>query len=173
MFQKVTVIFGLLVIGLLSCHRIRHKGDEALKWTRQALAEKKANARDKIIPHFDAFQPDTKFNKKRFEEFFHFYPSPDVKDLYCFGDMIGIDQDFQFAFNCDRATVNKIVSNLGLIKQSFPDESSSGLWHCFPWWDSARIVILAPYKMKGEHELYRYLWYDSSRGKAYYFDFDM
>jgi hypothetical protein len=60
-----------------------------------------------------------------------------------------------------------------LVKQTQPDDFSSGLWHSYPWWDSAKILKLIPYKKKSDHELYQYLWYDAPAGKAYYFDFDM
>ncbi|HVU96041.1 MAG TPA: hypothetical protein VHE34_12490 [Puia sp.] len=176
---KVTIlktqaaILSLILIGSLSCHHLTNKGKEVAKWTKQTLAENKSNLGDKILPHFDDDHPDTKFNKRRFEEFFGFYPPEDVKNLYCFNDEIGIDADFQFAFNCDTPTVNRIVQHLKLKKQMQPDNYSSGLWHRFPWWDSAKILKLVPYKKKSEHELYRYLWFDTSAKKAYYFDFDM
>lgn len=86
---------------------------------------------------------------------------------------MGIDQDYQFAFNCDTATVSRIVSRLKLTKKDQADNFSSGLWHNYQWWDSSTIETLVPYHKKGEHQTYWYLWYDSSKWKAYYFEFDM
>lgn len=166
----LTCLFSL---STLSCNRIKRKGEEVVKQTRQSVAEKKADLEDKLIARFDAHQPDTKFNKKRFSEFFGFHPTEDVNNLYCHADEMGIDHDYQFAFNCDTATVSKIVSSLKLKKKDQPDNFSSGLWHNYQWWDSATIETLVPYHMKGEHERHWYLWYDSSKKKAYYFEFDM
>lgn len=146
------------MIVSLSCHRIHRKGSE--------LA-------DKIIAHFDPYHPDTHFNKKRFEDFFGFAPTPDVKDLYCYADEMGIDHKYQFSFRCDTATKSKIIHHLQLVRQAQPDNYSSGIWHPYPWWDSSGISALAPYKRKGDHETYHYLWYDTSAGKAYYFEFDL
>ena len=166
-------IFSLLLIGSFSCHGIRRKGDEVVNRAKQILAEKKADLSDKIIAHFNAFEPDTKFNKKRFEEFFGFYPTDDVKNLYCYADEIGIDHSYQFSFNCDTSAESKIIRNLGLVKQKLPDNFSCNLWRNFPWWDSTSISIMVPYEKKGAHETYWYLWYDSSKRKGYFFDFDM
>ncbi|MEO6549292.1 MAG: hypothetical protein ABIN94_14920 [Ferruginibacter sp.] len=136
------------------------------------MSEKKNALVDKVIPTFDSFKPDTKFNKKRFEEFFGFAPTPDVKEIFCFGDQVGIDSKFLFSFKCDTSTKNKIVTNLHLTQADKPDNFSNGLWQSFLWWDSAKISTLNPYWMKGEHEYYRYLWFDQSKQTAYYIDFD-
>ncbi|MFL5740424.1 MAG: hypothetical protein ACJ75B_09425 [Flavisolibacter sp.] len=137
------------------------------------LAEKKSGLTDKIIAHYDAYKPDTRFNNKRFLEFFGFAPTEDVKQLYCYADEIGIDNDYQFSFTCDTSTVAKITNNLKLSKADQPENFSSGLWHSFPWWDSTSITVLKPYYKKGDHEKYWYLWYDQAKSKAYYFEFDM
>lgn len=79
----------------------------------------------------------------------------------------------QFAFSCDTTTINKIVSKLSLRRGTLSDNYGSGLWHNFSWWDSAKIEKLKPYFKKGEHETYWYLWFDTSKQKAYYFEFDM
>jgi hypothetical protein len=86
---------------------------------------------------------------------------------------MGIDHSYQFAFNCDIATVNRIVSNLHLKNGTITDNNESGFWQNFPWWDSAKIEGLKPFFKKGDHETYWYLWYDTLQQKAYYLSFDM
>ena len=63
---------------------------------------------DKISPKFDAYHPDTEFNKKRFKDFLKVALSPDIKNIYCFDDAIGIDADYQFSFNCNKSTAELI-----------------------------------------------------------------
>ncbi len=86
---------------------------------------------------------------------------------------MGIDHSYQFSFNCDATTINKIVLNLNLKNGERSNNYGSGVWHNFPWWDSAKIETLKPYFKNGEHETYRLLWFDKPEQKAYYFEFDM
>ncbi len=162
-----------VILTLFSCDKVKRKGYQVVDKTKTTLSKKKDDIGDKIIARFDAYEPDTKFNKKRFSEFFGFYPTQDVKNIYCHADELGIDHDYQFAFNCDTRTLKKIVSHLNLTKTEQPDNFSSGLWHNFPWWDSTKISTLKPYWKKSNHEIYSYLWYDTLDQKAYYFTFDM
>jgi hypothetical protein len=171
---KPTFVLTLTFILIFySCDRIKKESHQVVDKTKQKIVEKKSDLSDKIIAHYDPYHPDTKFNKKRFSEFFMFDPTPDVKNIYCYADEIGIDHDYQFSFNCDTTTINKIVSNLNLKKGIIDDNNGNGLWHDFPWWDSAKIGNLKPFSKKGEHETYWYLWYDLPKQKAYYFSFDM
>ena len=162
-----------LLLTLFSCDRIKEKGHQAFDKTKEVIAQKKSNLSDKIIAHYDPHNPDTKFNKKRFLEFFKFQPTSDVKNIYCYADEMGIDHDYQFAFSCDTTTITRIVFNLDLKCGTLSNNYGSGLWHSFPWWDSARIETLKPYFRKGDHETYFYLWFDTPKQKAYYFEFDM
>ena len=102
-----------------------------------------------------------------------FEPTLDIKEIFCYGDEMGIDHDYQFAFTCDAVTIDRIVNNLNLIQQKNIDNYGKGLWHEFSWWDSKSIETLKPYSKKGPHETYWYLWYDRQHRKAYYFSFDM
>ena len=163
----------ILFISILSCDRIKRKGHQVVDKTKAAISEKKHNLSDKIIARFDSDTPDTKFNKRRFNEFFKFEPTPDVKEIYCYADEMGIDHDYQFSFYCDTTSLNKIVRSLFLVKGDRPTEFGSGLWHDFFWWDKEKILTLTPYSRKGGHKSYLYLWYDKSKQKAYYFEFDM
>lgn len=167
------IILLLSLISILSCDRVKQKGRQVIDKARTELSEKKADLGDKIISHYDAYKPDTRFNKKRFQEFFGFVPTADVKELYCHADELSIDHSYQFSFICDTSTVTKIINGLKLAKADEPDNFGSGLWRSFPWWDSTSITTLKPYFRKGDHETYWYLWYDHTKGKAYYFEFDM
>ena len=166
----MTIAFGLT---LFSCERIKRKGHEVVDKTKEKIIEKKIEAVDKVILTFDSYNPDTKSNKKRFEEFFGFAPTSDVKNIYSFDDQIGIDSKFMFSFNCNDTTKNRIVKHLNLTKSNKPNNYSSGLWQSFPWWDSTKIITLNPYWSKSERDYYRYLWFDKTKQMLYYIDFDM
>lgn len=170
LFYIITLLF---LVSMLSCDGVKQKSRQIVDKAKTELSEKKATLGDKVIPHYDSYNPDTRFNKKRFQEFFGFAPTADVKEIYCHGDEMGIDHDYQFSFICDTSTVAKIVNQLKLIKTDQPDNFSSGLWHGFPWWDSTSITTLKPYIKKGDHETFWYLWYDQTKSKVYYFEFDM
>jgi hypothetical protein len=162
-----------LVLMAPSCDKIKKKSHDAINKTKEKIKDKKDALIDQVIPSFDSDNPDTKFNKKRFKEFFGFAPTPDVREIYCFDDQIGIDSKFIFSFKCSNATKNKIVQHLNLIETAEPDNFSEGLWENFSWWDSAKIVTLNPYWNKSAHENYKYLWYDKDNQKLYYVEFDM
>ncbi|MEX6690887.1 hypothetical protein QTN47_25485 [Danxiaibacter flavus] len=172
-FKPTYILTFTFLLTLLSCDRVKKESRSVADKVKHQVAEKKSDLNDKIIAHYDSYHPDTKFNKKRFSEFFMFDPTPDVKNIYCYADEMGIDHDYQFSFNCDTTTINKIVSNLNLKAGIVDDNNGSGLWHDFPWWDSSKIESLIPFSKKGEHETYWYLWYDRPTQKAYYFSFDM
>lgn len=175
MLKLIRYIFltSFFLLTIFSCDRIKRKGHQVFDKTKETVVEKKANLSDKIIARYDPYNPDTKFNKKRFSEFFMFDPTPDVKNIYCYADEMGIDHDYQFAFNCDTTTINKIISNLNLKKGIIDNNFGRGFWHKFLWWDSSKVETLKPFSKKGKHETYWYLWYDKLRKKAYYFSFDM
>jgi len=171
--SKITVPTLVLLLLTFSCDRIKRKGKQTANNAKEKIVNKKDDLADKIIPRFDSDAPDTKFNKKRFSEFFHFEPTPDVRNIYCYADQMGIDSKFFFSFNCDTTTLNRIINELHLIHRDQPDLFGRGLWQNFPWWDSAKIVTINPFSKKGDHETYWYLWYDSTNKKVYYMDFDM
>jgi len=164
------ILFGL---SNFSCSRIKRKGHEVVDKTKNKISEKRDAVVDKLIPTFNSYTPDTKANKKRFQEFFGFTPTPDIKDIYCFDDQIGIDSKFVFSFRCDSSTKNRITKHLNLKELNQPDNFSRGFWQSFTWWDSAKIVTLTPYHIKLEHELHKYLWYDEKKQTVYYIQFDM
>jgi hypothetical protein len=167
-------IFLLLsALTIISCHKIKNKTQQLADKTEQKVKDKSKDLSDKVWPHFDAHTPDTKFNKERFKEFLKVELTPDVKNIYCFDDAIGIDADFQFAFNCDTSTVRRIIEEHKLTLDKETTDYAFGFQHDFPWWDKKKIEKLELYSWKGERQFFKYFWYDAKEQKAYYFDFDM
>ena len=159
-YYILTLVF---LTTAFSCDRIKRKTEEIVD-----------NAKDNIISHYDSKIPDTKWNKKRFDEFFHFAPTSDVKNIYCFADEIAFDHTYMFSFNCNMTTLYKIISELELVQADSPDKSSEGIQQDFDWWDKEKLKNLTPYcKKEDEHRTYWYLWYDMTDKKAYYIEFDM
>jgi len=158
-----TIAFIAIILTLISC--------DHLKNTKDWLVDESI---DLAFGHFDAQMCDTKWNKRRFKEFFNFAPTSDVKNIYCFGDIIAFDNSFSFSFNCNEITVQKIVSELELSRAHQPDNYSQGIQQNFRWWDKKKIEKLIPYyKKNSDHTYYWYLWYDVAESKAYYLEFDM
>lgn len=157
----------------MSCDRIKNTGHEVANKTQEKIKQKTKDLADKIIPHFDAYIPDTKYNKTRFKEFLQVDLTPDIKNIYCFEDAIGIDSDYQFSFNCDTSTVSRIIKKHQLTIDTINDDFGFGLQHDFDWWDKRKIKKLKLYSWEGEREYYKYFWYDTTEQKAYFFDFDM
>jgi hypothetical protein len=168
----ICVLMIAFCVGSISCDRLKRKGVDVKRKVQDKIESKRDDAIDKLIPTFDSYNPDTKYNKKRFTDFFGFEPTDDVSDIYCYNDQIGIDSKFQFSFKCDTTTRSKIIKFLQLSPESKPNNSSSGLWTEFKWWDRHKIETMIPYSYNSENNYYRYLWYDEASSVAYYFDFD-
>lgn len=165
-----TIIFALAIV---SCDRIKNKGQELADKTEEKVKDKSKDLVDKVVPHFDAYKPDTKFNKERFIDFLKVDLTPDIKNIYCFDDAIGIDADYMFSFNCDTTTARKIIEKHQLKLDKETADYAFGLQHDFDWWDKKKIVNLDLYSWQGDHQYFKYFWYDKTEQKAYYFDFDM
>jgi hypothetical protein len=125
-----------------------------------------------VSPRFDDFTPDTKYNKKRFADFLKVELTPDIKNIYCFNDEIGIDASYQFGFNCNYQTAQKIIAKHSLRKDSTA-LNSTGIQYSFSWWDVNKVAQLTLYSNSPGRDYYQYFWYDSLEQKAYYLDFDM
>jgi hypothetical protein len=158
---------------MVSCDRIKDKGKRIADKTEEKAKDKSEELIDKVAPHFDAHKPDTKFNKERFKDFLQVELTPDVKNIYCFDDAIGIDADYQFSFNCDTSTARKIIEKHKLTLDTATTDYAFGLQNDFDWWDKKKIEKLDLYSWKGDQQYFKYFWYDKSEQKAYYFDFDM
>ncbi|PZE15580.1 hypothetical protein DNU06_17345 [Putridiphycobacter roseus] len=137
------------------------------------VKEKTKKVVDKVFPSFDCDQADTENNRSRFAEFLKIRITPDVKNIYCFDDAIGIDADYMFAFNCNATTSKQIINTHNLIVDTVNSDNGFGMQHDFEWWDKKRIENLQKYSWTDGNQYFKYYWYDSENEKGYYFDFDL
>ena len=160
----------------LSCDRISQKGKGIVDNAKATASRKADDLEDKIFAKFDSGTPDTRFNKMRFTEFFKFEPAPDVENLYCYADLMGIDSKFQFSFTCDTPTLNRIIEVEKLSKvqneDSYTFESILNPTE-FSWWSNNQIEDCVPFFRKDENRVYTYLWYDTLTRKAHYLTYDL
>lgn len=171
-----------LACALASCNRIKNKGEELvdsavvlgkeLTDTASVRGPQYAKAAvNEVFPMFDAYTPDTKYNKERYTDFILDTLTPDVKNIYCFGDAIGIDANYQFAFSCNATTAQKIIAAHELKLDTA--NRFSGFRSDFKWWDAEKIEKLDCYSWEGEHQYFEHFWYDEAEQKAYYTAYDM
>lgn len=167
----------ILVIGLLACDRVKQKTEQlteqAKEKTKEQLEKQAQKVVDKVFPPFDHDKPDTQNNQKRFKDFLQIEITPDIKNIYCFDDAIGIDADYMFSFECSSSTSNEIIEVHGLTIDTVNADNGFGLQHDFDWWDKKRIAELKKYSWTNGDRHFKYYWYDEENGKAYFFDFDM
>ncbi len=159
------VLISLLILGGISYTAYR-------LWTigKVELIE----LREKFFPQFDYEQADTKANKQRFKDFLMIKPTPDIKDIYCFDDALGINADYMFSFSCSKATSQRIIQvhKLKLDTAYFRDDGFH-MQHDFIWWNKERICKLPKYQwISSNKRWYKYYWYDDEESKAYFFEFD-
>jgi hypothetical protein len=169
-FYISTIIF---VSTLISCDRINNKTQELADKTEGKAKDKSKELADKVVPHFDAYKADTKFNQERFKDFLQVDLTADIKNIYCFDDAVGIDADYMFSFNCDATTASKIIEKQKLKLDKTTTDYAFGLQHNFEWWDKKIIEKLDLYSWQGDRQYFKYFWYDQTAQKAYYFEFDM
>ena len=173
MKQAIFVLTIIFALTIFSCDRIKNKGHELADKTEEKVKDKSEEIIDKVVPHFDAYKPDTKFNIERFKDFLKVNLSPDIKNIYCFDDAIGIDADYQFSFNCDTAPVRQIIEINHLKLDKITTDYAFGLQNDFAWWDKKKIEKLDLFSWHGDNQYFKFFWYDKTEQKAYYFDFDM
>ena len=105
MKNLILITFAIILSFQFSCNRIKNKGEELVDKTKAKVIDKSNDLIDKVSPKFDTNKADTKYNKKRFLDFLKVEITPDIKNIYCFDDAIGIDASYQFSFNCNDKTV--------------------------------------------------------------------
>ena len=171
--QSIYILATVLMLAIFSCGRARQKGQEIATKTKEKVKDKASEVVDKVFPHFDAYQPDTKHNKERFKDFLKVDLTPDVKNIYCFDDAIGIDAGYQFSFNCNPETAKRIIETNQLKRDKETTDYAFGLQNDFAWWNKKKIEKLDLYSWQGDHQYFKYFWYDKADHKAYYFDFDL
>ncbi len=156
--KKYLFILTTFLIVFSSCGRIKNKAEDTV---------------DNVFPKFDAYKADTKHNKKRFKEYLEVDLTQDINEIYCYADFLGIDYKVLFSFNCDSATIKKIVDKKGLKLSESDKDNGFAFIDEFDWWDEQKISTLKPYVEGVEYEYWKYLWYDSENGKAYYLEFSL
>ncbi len=168
--SAVIIYVSVVLIGITaSCNRIAKKGKDIAHRAEAKMEDKS----DDLFPTFDAYKADTKFNKKRFHDFLKVEITPDVKNIYCHDDAIGIDADYQFGFNCNDSTAQRIIRKHQLKLDLLTEDNGFGLQDDFDWWDKKKIEKLDLYSWTNGNQYFKYFWYDSKEQKAYFFDFDM
>lgn len=180
MRSLINILTLILLLTASSCDGIKRKSDAALAAAIQKAAEtkekinhKKNQLSDKIFPIYDNIKADTESNKRRFKEHLQVDLTPDVKEIYAYGDFMGIDYKVLIAFKCDPATIDRIVKAKKMTSST--DKHDFGLTFAaeLPWWDKKMIEQLKPYKAGKEYEYWEYLWYDSINKIAYYQEFSL
>lgn len=111
---------------------------------------------DVVFPQFDPGKPDSDNNRIRFKDFIQVEITPDVQNIYCFDDAIGIDQDYMFSFNCSPSTSEKIIAKHHLTADTLNTDNGFGMQHDFEWWDKARIEQLQKYSWTDGKQYHRY-----------------
>lgn len=128
---------------------------------------------DRVAPRFDAYQPDTPSNRERFKDFLQVERTEDVRQIYCFNDDIGVDADYQFAFQCAPATAKRIIEKHQLAVSEEGVDPAFALQSNFDWWDKKKIAALELYAWNDNGQYFKYFWYEEREQQAYYFEFDL
>ncbi len=170
--DNITLILCLCML-FASCETISNKGKEIAHKAEEKVKQESDELTDKAFPEFDPHNADTKFNKLRFREFLKVELTSDIKNIYCFEDAMGIDADYQFSFNCNASTVEKILEKHHFSPDSTSKDFSTGIQHDFDWWDKDKIEKLKMYSWNEKERYYKFFWYDEKEEKAYYFEFDL
>ena len=166
-------IFILICLTFSSCSRIRSKGNEITEKVILKAKNKSKDLVDKVFPVFNAYEADTRYNRKRFVEYLEVELTSDVKDVYCYGDFMGIDYKVLFTFVCDPSTIHRIIEKKQL--ELTKDNKDNGLFFLdeIKWWDKEKIYKLIPFKQGEENKYWQYLWYDEDDKRAYYLQFSL
>ena len=169
MLKLSAAILFILSLTFLSCDRVKQKGHNVVKSTKEIAA----NQVDKAFPSYNAGSPDTKHNKKRFEEHLQVKQTPDVSNIYAYGDFIGADYKVLIAFSCDSSTIRNIIQRKGMKPTEAKDDDGLFFSGEFEWWNKDQIEILEPYKVGKEGEWWQYLWYNPKTKQAWYEEFSL
>lgn len=175
------IMFALaLLLTLFSCDRIKRKGDDvvdkakqAASGTKQKISDKTTHLIEKAFPTYDSYKADTENNKKRFKEHLQVDLTSDVKDIYTYGDFLGVDYKILIAFTCNKTTINKITEAKKMQLTTAKNDDGLLFLDEFGWWDKNKIEMLKPYEMGKEQEYWQYLWYDATTGQAFYEEFSL
>jgi hypothetical protein len=165
--RKIICIIIIYTLTFCSCDRIKNKTEEFAARTESKVKSKSKDILEIIFPLFDSYEPDTKFNKKRFKEFLNVDISDDVNTLYTFGDFLGADYKILISFKCDSSTIYKIIMQNKMKLSESENDFGLGFSDEFKWWDKIVIEKIKPYKMREKSGDWFYLWYDQNTKTAY------
>ncbi|ACU63506.1 hypothetical protein [Chitinophaga pinensis] len=157
--------------------------NQAKSTTKEGISQSKAFAKyklnqakqgikeriDNVIPAYDADQPDTDNNKKRFQESFGIRAGSEVKQLYTYGDFMGIDYTVLMTFTCDKPMIKTIVEKDGLKLAEHNDDPGLSGMYTPDWWKPVLLPKVVCYKRGSVEEGYfKYLWYSPVSKQAFY-----
>ncbi|MDJ1500262.1 hypothetical protein [Xanthocytophaga agilis] len=184
--MKLSLTHSLILLAciLISCNKVKeagHKVKEAGKNTVQKAKHKVKKVAERqvqkvvdvVFPPFDSDKPDTENNKIRFRDFIQVELTPDIKNIYCYDEAIGIDATYKFSFNCSPATSKKIIEKHNLIQDTIYVQGDVEFSRDFFWWDSNKISKLPKYNWSNGESYFKSYWYDPLEQKGYFLDFDM
>lgn len=169
---KILLVAAIVTfLCFYSCNKI----NKIVNSTEQKVTDKKDEMVDKFLPTFDSGTPDTKWNKKRFTEFLKVELTPDIYNIYCFDDAIGIDASYRFSFNCDTSTVKRILDKHQMVVDTIKPIGDGIIFnYVFDWWQKDKIDPLQLYTWKSADKRYiKHFWYNEDEQKAYYFTYDL
>lgn len=164
----LTLFFLSFSLTVLSCG----KGKQKIHQVADLLADTIHEHIEHVFPSYDADSADTKDNKDRFKEHLQVELTDDVKDLYTYGDFMGIDYSVLMSFTCEQTTIDRIIKRNGL-HLSFEGDNGFVLQPNLNWWKRDSINQLIPYKAGEEDEFFQYLWYNPVTKRAFYQEFTM
>lgn len=166
--SKLSLSF-LLVFCLISCTETKQK----ISSVNDRILGIGFYFIDRLFPSYDSDKHDTENNKKRFVTHLETELNPSVKNIYSYGDFLGIDYSVYIAFEADSQTINQIIQNKDM--KIIDEEKGGGLYNGldFPWWHRSELDKIVPYQYGTMGEYMEFLWYDQKSGKAYYQEFSM
>ncbi|MBC6607335.1 hypothetical protein H8B13_10940 [Hymenobacter sp. BT188] len=161
MKKHLLIYLSTSLLFLSSCGRLQ--GYSSLLWRRLT---------DKVIRHYDANQPDTEFNKKRFQEHFGISASAGASNIYAYSDEMGIDHSYQLSFTSDSALITAIIRHNKMVNKPL-DLRPFNIATEQSWWKSSDVETLPMYWRGEQNRWYQILWYDAKNQKAYCLEYDL
>jgi hypothetical protein len=161
MKKQFLICLSTSLLFLSSCGRLQSYS--GLLWRRIT---------DKLVRHYDANEPDTEFNKKRFQEHLGLPAAAGARNIYAYSDEMGIDHSYQLSFTSDSAFIATIICQNKLVKKPLeliPFNIATEQY----WWKSSDVEALPVYWRGEQDKWYQILWYDAKNQKAYCLEYDL
>lgn len=167
------ILFSLLPLLMGSCERLSNKGHELYDGAKHVAKDQAKTIIDKAFPQFDPYIADSKFNRKRFEDYLKLKPGADARNIYAYADFLGIDYRVMLAFECDTSFAQKIIQTNELVLSPETDRKNLIFSTSFDWWPEDRLDTLPQFKKGEDYKYWKILWVDSNAQKAYYLEFSL